>query len=47
MKLEPIIIDKDKDITDTVSYYMGKNTQSRQDFIIQNLKNEELAINNE
>ncbi len=47
MKLEPIIIDKDKDITDTVSYYMGKNTQSRQDFIIQNLKNEELVINNE
>ena len=46
MKLEPIIIDKDKDITDTVSYYMGKNTQARQDFIIQNLKNEELAINN-
>ena len=40
MKLEPIIIDKDKDITDIVSYYMGKNTQSRQDFIIQNLKNE-------
>ena len=47
MKLEPIIIDKNKDITDTVSYYMGKNTQSRQDFIIQNLKNEELVINNE
>ena len=47
MKLEPIVIDKDKDITDTVSYYMGKNTQSRQDFIIQNLKNEELVINNE
>ena len=47
MKLEPIIINKDKDITDTVSYYMGKNTQSRQDFIIQNLKNEELIINNE
>ena len=47
IKLDPIIIDKDKDISDTVSYYMGKNTQSRQDFIIQNLKNEELIINNE
>ena len=47
IKLDPIIIDKDKDISDTVSYYMGKNTQSRQDFIIKNLKNEELIINNE
>jgi len=47
IKLDPIIIDKNKDISDTVSYYMGKNTQSRQDFIIQNLKNEELIINNE
>ena len=45
IKLEPILINKDKDIADTVSYYMGKNTQSRQDFIIQNLKNEELVIN--
>ena len=44
IKLEPILINKDKDIADTVSYYMGKNTQSRQDFIIQNLKNEELVI---
>ena len=44
IKLEPILINKDKDIADTVSYYMGKNTQSRQDFIIQNLKNEDLVI---
>ena len=47
IKLDPIVIDKDKDISDTVFYYMGKNTQSRQDFIIQNLKNEELVINDE
>ena len=44
IKLEPILINKDKDIADTVSYYMGKNTQSRQDFIIKNLKNEESII---
>jgi len=47
MRLEPIIIDKEKDINDVVMYYMGKNTQSRQDFIIDNLKNEELRSNNE
>ena len=47
MRLEPIIIDTEKDINDVVSYYMGKNTQSRQNFIIDNLKNEELAIKDE
>ena len=47
MRLEPIIIDNDKDINDIVMYYMGKNTQSRQDFIIDNLKNEELISKDE
>ena len=42
MKLEPIIINKESDISDVVSYYMGKNTQSRQEFIINNLKHEEM-----
>ena len=37
----------DKDINDVVSYYMGKNTQSRQNFIIDNLKNEDLGIKND
>ena len=47
MRLEPIIIDTEKDINDVVSYYMGKNTQSRQNFIIDNLKNEELSPKDE
>jgi len=47
IKLEPIIINQDKDINDTVTYYMGKNTQARQEFIIDNLKYEELTVNNE
>ena len=47
IKLEPIIINKDNDINDVVAYYMGKNTQSRQNFIIENLKNDELSIRNE
>ena len=47
MRLEPIVIDKDKDINDVVEYYMGKNTQNRQNFIIDNLKNEELISDNE
>jgi topoisomerase-4 subunit B len=47
IKLEPIIINQDKDINDTVTYYMGKNTQARQEFIIDHLKYEELVVNNE
>tara|TARA_X000001036_G_scaffold96334_1_gene89123 strand:+ start:384 stop:2240 length:1857 start_codon:yes stop_codon:yes gene_type:complete len=47
MKLEPIIIDQEKDINDAVTYFMGKNTQDRQEFIIDNLKYEELDTGNE
>ena len=41
IKLEPIIINHESDMSDVVSYYMGKNTQERQEFIINNLKHEE------
>ena len=41
IRLDPIVIDKNKDTNDIVSYYMGKNTQDRQNFIINNLKYEE------
>ncbi len=37
MRKDPVIIGKDRNITDLLSYYMGKNTQERQDFIIDNL----------
>lgn len=47
MKLEPIIIDQEKDINDAVTYFMGKNTQDRQEFIIDNLKYEEQDSRNE
>lgn len=36
MRKDPVIIGKDR-IIDLLSYYMGKNTQERQDFIIENL----------
>ena len=41
MKLEPIIIGKEASISDILSFYMGKNTPDRQDFIIDNLKVED------
>ncbi len=37
IRKDPVIIGKDRTIIDMLSYYMGKNTQERQDFIIENL----------
>ena len=38
IKLDPVMLDKNKSIEDFLSFYMGKNTQDRQKFIINNLK---------
>lgn len=38
IRLSPVILGKDHSIEDILSYYMGKNTQERQEFIIDNLK---------
>ncbi len=51
MRLQPVIIDHGDHIHNLLEYYMGKNTQERQEFIIKNLKveldaAEELIINN-
>jgi topoisomerase-4 subunit B len=37
IRKDPVIIGKDRSILDLLSYYMGKNTPERQDFIIDNL----------
>jgi topoisomerase-4 subunit B len=44
MRLEPIIIGKDLSINDMLTFYMGKNTPERQEFIIKNLKVEEDVV---
>ena len=36
--LEPVLIQDDTSIDKVLEYYMGKNTQERQDFIIENLR---------
>lgn len=41
IRLDPVLIGKDAKIEDVLEYYMGKNTPSRQEFIIDNLKIEE------
>lgn len=44
MRLEPVVIGKDKSIHDLLAFYMGKNTPDRQKFIIENLKVEEDVV---
>ncbi|MBN9294127.1 MAG: type IIA DNA topoisomerase subunit B [Flavobacteriia bacterium] len=38
IRLDPVVISKEASIETILSYYMGKNTPERQDFIIDNLK---------
>lgn len=41
MRLDPVIMKKDDLVAALLEFYMGKNTQERQDFIIENLRIEE------
>ena len=38
IRLDPVMLDKDMSIDELLSFYMGKNTPTRQEFIINNLK---------
>jgi len=38
IRLEPVLIDQKASIQEMLSYYMGKNTMERQEFIIDNLR---------
>jgi topoisomerase-4 subunit B len=40
IKLEPVILQSDRSIQQVLTYYMGKNTPARQEFIIDNLRQE-------
>ncbi|MFH0926646.1 MAG: DNA topoisomerase IV subunit B [bacterium] len=42
IRLEPLVIDEGVQIPKLLSYYMGKNTPDRQQFIIENLKVEKM-----
>ena len=47
IKLEPVILQKDTDLEEVLSYYMGKNTPARQRFIIDNLRVEKDEVEEE
>jgi len=38
MRIDPVMLDKEKPINEMLEFYMGKNTPDRQKFIIENLK---------
>ncbi|HPW86100.1 MAG TPA: type IIA DNA topoisomerase subunit B, partial [Chitinophagales bacterium] len=38
IRLEPVVLKSNQSIEQLLEYYMGKNTQERQNFIINNLK---------
>ncbi|MEY4108253.1 MAG: hypothetical protein RL181_2595 [Bacteroidota bacterium] len=38
IRLEPVLMNERTDLDEVLSYYMGKNTPERQDFIIENLR---------
>lgn len=44
MRLDPVIMRKGQTIREVLDFYMGKNTPERQQFIIQNLRYEEIII---
>ncbi len=47
IRLEPVIMNEDTEIKNLLTYYMGKNTPSRQEFIIDNLKVEKDEVEEE
>jgi len=47
IRLEPVMLDKDTTIDDLLRFYMGKNTQDRQQFIIENLRVEDNTVETE
>ncbi len=44
IRLDPVILKSDSSIQQTLSFYMGKNTPDRQNFIIENLRFEEDVV---
>ncbi len=47
IRLAPLVLDENTSIPKTLSYYMGKNTPQRQEFIIENLRFEDNILEEE
>ena len=46
MRLDPVLLRKGQSLDEILSFYMGKNTPDRQTFIIDNLRFEEVMVEN-
>ena len=44
IRLDPVILKRESSVPETLEFYMGKNTPSRQEFIIDNLRIEEDVV---
>ncbi len=44
IRLDPVVINKEESIPNMLEFFMGKNTQERQEFVIENLRVEEEVI---
>lgn len=44
IRLDPVIINKEESISEMLDFFMGKNTPERQEFIIENLREEEEVL---
>ncbi len=44
IRLDPVILNKDESVKEMLDFFMGKNSKERQDFIIENLRNEEEVL---
>ncbi|NOZ35130.1 MAG: type IIA DNA topoisomerase subunit B [Chlorobi bacterium] len=44
MRLDPVLINKEESITAMLDFYMGKNTPERQEFILENLRDEDEVL---
>ncbi len=44
IRLDPVIINKEESISEMLDFYMGNNTPERQEFIIENLRDEEEVL---
>lgn len=47
IRLDPVVIGKESSVKDLLSFYMGKNTPSRQEYIVENLKVEKDLVEEE
>jgi len=47
MRIDPVVLSQEAAISELLSFYMGKNTPDRQKYIIENLKVEKDAVEEE